>query len=101
MKRERVFKANPGLYSAHPDTVLRRQIRQEMDRSKQDMIFVADEWHMLKRPFIDLNDFEYEMQDVLAKHFDLNHILYFYKNGKKYKIVFDETERMVQEVVDE
>lgn len=47
---------------------------------------------------LDLNEFEYEIQNLLALRFGERYPLYFIKNGKKYKIVFDETERMVQEV---
>lgn len=47
---------------------------------------------------INLNDFEYEIQNILTSHFGPQYPLYFHKDGKKYKLVFDETERMVQEV---
>ena len=47
---------------------------------------------------INLNDFEYEIQNLLALEFGEQYPLHFVKNGKKYKLVFDHTERMVQEV---
>ena len=47
---------------------------------------------------INLNDFEYEIQNLLALEFGRQYYRHFYKDGKKYKLVFDDTERMIQEV---
>ena len=47
---------------------------------------------------INLNEFEYEMQELLAQEFGDRYPRCIMKNGKKYHLVFDTTERMIQEV---
>lgn len=82
-KRRRFLKACPALLSSIDDYV-GRSIR-------------AANATKYRKP-VDLNDFEYEIQNLLALKFGSQYPLYFYKEGRKYKLVFDETERMVQEV---
>lgn len=94
---------------AGPRDFVRRKMAEELERSKQDLDYVKERTKQdlnsiqpntlcRYRYPLNLNDFEYEMQNIFALHFGHQHPLYFYKGDKKYKIVFDETERMVQEV---
>ncbi len=82
-KRQKYINANPVLLSCI-DEYAGRSLR-------------AANATKYKRP-LNLNDFEYEIQNLLALKFGSQYPLYFYKEGRKYKLVFDETERMVQEV---
>lgn len=82
-KRNRFLKACPALLSS-VDDYTGRNIR-------------AANAAKYGKP-INLNDFEYEIQNLLALEFGEQYPLHFVKNGKKYKLVFDHTERMVQEV---
>lgn len=50
------------------------------------------------KPPINLNDFEYEMQTVLARF--CGERIELVKDGKRYELVFDCTERMIQELED-
>lgn len=82
-KRQKYINANPVLLSCIDDCAGRNL------RAAKEVKY--------KRP-LNLNDFEYEIQNLLALKFGSHYPLYFYKEGRKYKLVFDETERMVQEV---
>lgn len=83
-----------------PRDYIRRKIADEMERSRQETELISGYTFPKYRNPINLNDFEYEIQNILTSHFGPQYPLYFHKDGKKYKLVFDETERMVQEVTD-
>lgn len=93
-KHQRFIKANPSfLYD--PNKIIRRNFIYQLDQSRHN-VSLCPKYNQK----IDLNNFEYEIQNLLALHFGVQHELVFYRGGKKYKIVFDDTERMIQEVTD-